>query len=83
MIKFTARIINLVFGLFLYALGAAVTMKANLGLAPLGCLSQGIADYRDEHRKGQHPHEALAVCCVLAILLGEKFGIGTILNMLL
>ena len=30
MIKFTTRIINLVFGLFLYALGAAVELNSYL-----------------------------------------------------
>ena len=82
MIKFTARIINLVFGLFLYALGAAVTMKANLGYAPWDVFHQGIAQTVGLSI-GRVSILAGLVICVLAILLGEKFGIGTILNMLL
>ena len=82
MIKFTTRIINLVFGLFLYALGAAVTMKANLGYAPWDVFHQGIAQTVGLSI-GRVSILAGLVICVLAILLGEKFGIGTILNMLL
>ncbi len=81
-IKCTARIINLVFGLFLYALGAAVTMKANLGYAPWDVFHQGIAQTIGMSI-GRVSILAGLVICVLAILLGEKFGIGTILNMLL
>jgi len=82
MIKFTTRIINLVFGLFLYALGAAITMKANLGYAPWDVFHQGIAQTVGLSI-GRVSILAGLVICVLTILLGEKFGIGTILNMLL
>ncbi len=82
MIKFTTRMIYLVFGLFLYALGAVVTMKANLGFAPWDVFHQGVAQTVGMSI-GRVSILAGLVICVLTTLLGEKFGIGTILNMLL
>ncbi|NLO55865.1 MAG: hypothetical protein GX108_02230, partial [Thermovirga sp.] len=41
---FYKRFANLIFGLFLYALGIAITMKANLGYAPWDVFHQGISN---------------------------------------
>jgi uncharacterized membrane protein YczE len=41
--NFLKRITNLLFGLFLFALGVVITMKANLGFAPWDVFHQGIA----------------------------------------
>lgn len=82
MLKFTARITRLIFGLFLFALGIVVTMKANLGFAPWDVFHQGIAQTVGLSM-GRVCILAGLVICVLVTLLGEKFGIGTILDMLL
>lgn len=82
MVKFITRITKLIFGLFLFALGTAVIMRANLGFAPWDVFHQGIAQAVGLSI-GRVSIIAGLVICVLVILLGEKFGIGTILNMLL
>lgn len=76
------RLLRLIFGLFLYALGIVVTLKAHIGYAPWDVLHVGLA-------KTMGISIGLASILVgvlivaLTFVLGEKLGIGTILNMIL
>lgn len=79
---FLFRLSKLILGLFLYAVGIIVTINANIGYAPW-----------DVFHVGMHLTVGLSlgrvsiltgfVIVILTVLLGEKLGIGTILNMLL
>lgn len=79
---FSRRMIKLLFGLFLYALGIVVTMKAHLGFAPWQVFHQGIS-LTIGLPIGKVGILTGFVICILAYLSGEKLGLGTILNMLL
>ncbi len=80
--NFFMRMIKLGSGLFLYALGIVVTMKANLGFAPWDVLHQGISQTAGISI-GRISILVGLLICVLVTLMGEKLGLGTILNMLL
>lgn len=82
MVQYTCRIIKLIFGLFLFALGIAITMRANLGFAPWDVFHQGIAQ-NIGITIGRVTILVGLFICVLTALLGERLGIGTLLNMLL
>ena len=76
------RSVKTTIGLFIYSFGVYLTICANIGLAPWDCLSMGISaktmiSYGIVH--------TITSIIVLAIdpLLGEKIGIGSILDALL
>lgn len=79
---FYKRFGNLIFGLFLYALGIAITMKANLGYAPWDVFHQGISNMIGITIGNASILVGLIICVTVA-LAGEKLGLGTILNMIL
>jgi uncharacterized membrane protein YczE len=74
--------LRLLLGLLLYALGIVVTLKANVGYAPWDVLHVGLAK-----TTGLTIGTASILVGVLIVIvtffLGEKIGIGTILNMVL
>ena len=82
MLKFSKRFIRLIFGLFLYALGIVMTINANIGYAPWDVFHVGLAN-----SVGLSIGVASILTGVVIVfiswLLGEKLGLGTILNMLL
>ena len=82
MVKFSKRFIRLIFGLFLYALGIVMTINANIGYAPWDVFHVGLAN-----SVGLSIGVASILTGVVIVfiswLLGEKLGLGTILNMLL
>jgi uncharacterized protein len=80
--KFLKRFINLLMGLFLYALGIVITMKANLGFAPWEVFHWGIGKTLGMTIGSVSILTGLFIC-VLVVLMGEKLGLGTILNMIL
>jgi len=82
MTNYTKRIFKLLFGLFLFAFGIVMTMKANIGFAPWDVLHQGIAD-TIKMTFGQVSIWVGLIICIISIFLGEKFGIGTVLNIIL
>lgn len=82
MIYFTRRISKLIFGLFLFALGVVMTMKANIGFAPYDVLHQGIANTIGT-TIGRASILIALIICITCIFLGEKLGLGTILDMIL
>lgn len=80
--QFFKRLFRLILGLFLYALGIAITMKAQIGYAPWEVFHAGI---------GQTIGMSIGNVSIIAgitigaaaMLFGEKLGIGTVLNMIL
>lgn len=81
-IEFARRMGKLLFGLFLFALGIVVTMKANLGFGPWEVFHQGIS-LKVGLSIGNVSILAGLLICVLVFLAGEKLGLGTLLNMVL
>lgn len=79
---FFTRLLRLIFGLFLYALGIVITMKANIGYAPWDVFHVGFAKIIGVSIGTTSIITGLAIGTI-TILLGEKLGLGTILNMVL
>lgn len=80
--QFYVRLLLLTWGLFLYALGIAFTLKANVGYAPWEVLHVGLAKTMDISI-GTASILVGLVIGIIALVLGEKLGFGTILNMML
>jgi uncharacterized protein len=79
---FVFRFINLMFGLFLYALGIVVTIRANIGYAPWDAFHAGLS------QKAGFSFGTASILVgifvgALVMVLGEKIGLGSILNMVL
>jgi len=79
---FVIRFANLMFGLFLYALGIVVTLRANIGYAPWDAFHAGLSQ-----KAGFSFGTASIIVGIfvgaLVMIWGEKIGLGTILNMVL
>ena len=69
-------------GLFLYALGIVITMKANVGFAPWEVFHAGIAKTTGLTIGSVSIFIGLIII-IIVMILKEQVGIGTILNMLL
>lgn len=80
--QFCIRLVRLTWGLFLYSLGIVVTLKANVGYAPWDVFHVGVSKI-----VGISIGNASIITGIIigfiAVLLGEKIGLGTILNMIL
>lgn len=81
-VDFFRRLGKLLLGLFLFALGIVLTMKANLGFGPWEVFHQGIS-LKIGMSIGNVSILTGLLICVLVVLAGEKLGLGTILNMVL
>ncbi len=81
-INFFTRLGKLLLGLFLFALGIVLTMKANLGFGPWEVFHQGVSLKIGLSIGNVSILTGLAIC-VLVVLSGEKLGLGTVLNMIL
>jgi len=46
--RYCVRLVRLIFGLFLFALGSFLTIQANIGLASCEAFSMGIANLTDQ-----------------------------------
>ncbi len=80
--KFILRLLRLVVGLFIFALGLMFTVHAGLGLSPWNCLNSGIIKWVDISF-GQ-ANIAIGVLLVIITYIGkEKVGLGTLSNMVL
>jgi len=82
MTNYAKRIFRLFFGLFLCSLGIVMTMKANIGFAPYDVLHKGIADTIGM-TIGSASIMIGLIICIICLFLGEKLGLGTILDMIL
>jgi uncharacterized membrane protein YczE len=70
------------FGLFLYALGIVVTLRANIGYAPWDAFHAGLS-LKAGFSFGTASIIVGIFVGALVVFLGEKFGLGSILNMIL
>lgn len=77
-----ARFLRLVLGLFLYALGIVVTMKANIGYSPWEVFHAGLGKSIGMTIGNVSILTGLLIV-LIAHLMGEKLGLGTLLNMVL
>lgn len=79
--KTLLSLIRLFIGLFLYAVGIVFTINANLGLSPWDVFHQGISKITGI-TMGQASIIIGLLIVILDWLLGERVGVGTVLNML-
>lgn len=80
--SYLKRMISLIWGLFLYALGLVLAIQANIGLAPWDAFNIGITNIIPL-TYGQVSILVGVVIILIAFLLKEKIGVGTILNTIL
>lgn len=76
------RVIRLITGLFLFALGSYLTIQANLGLAPWEAFSMG-GSYLTGLSYGDVVVATGLIIIGIDFLLREKIGFGTVLNAIL
>jgi len=77
------RIVRLLFGLFLYALGLVLSIQANVGLAPWDAFSVGVSNLTGLSYGNISILTGIVILVVVAGFLKEKIGLGTVLNTLL
>ena len=80
--KFFICLTNLIMGLFLCSLGVAITLRANIGYAPWDVFHVGLANTLGLSI-GTIVLSVGIVVFIIVIILGEKFGLASILNVLL
>lgn len=80
--QFSLRILRLIWGLILYAVGIVITINANIGYAPWDTFHIGLSTITGLSL-GTISILVGIIIGVIVILLGEKLGLGTILNMVL
>lgn len=80
--QFYIRLVRLIWGLFLYALGIVVTMNAHIGYAPWEVFHVGLAKTTGISI-GVASIVVGLIIGIVVVLLGEKLGFGTLLNMVL
>ena len=76
------RFVRLIFGLFLYALGIVLTIRANIGYGPWEVFHAGLGRTFGISI-GNASILVGFIIILITLLLGEKPGVGTVLNMLL
>ena len=80
--SYIIRFFNLITGIVLYAFGIIITIKANIGYAPWEVFHVGLSKTMGLSL-GTISILVGIVILILVTILGEKFGLGTILNILL
>ena len=76
------RLLRLLFGLFLYAVGIVLTMKAHIGYAPWEVFHAGLANVLGL-QIGNVTIWVGVVIGLIVMLSGERIGLGTVSNMVL
>ena len=79
--QFLIRIMNMYIGLFCFALGIVLTIKANIGYAPWDVLHAGIAGKIGSSIGTVSIGVGLLVVLIV-LLCREKLGLGTVSNMI-
>ncbi len=74
------RFFRLMLGLFLYAVGIILTIKANIGFAPWDVFHVGLADTINVTIGIASIYAAFGIITI-TLIMGEKLGLGTLLNM--
>ena len=80
--KFAGRILILLFGSFLFALGVVLTIKANIGFAPWEVFHVGLA-LATGMSIGFASIVAGVVIVVIVSVCGETIGFGTVFSMVM
>ena len=80
--QFYIRLMLLMWGLFLYAIGIVFTLNAHVGYAPWDVFHVGLAKTIGISI-GTASIIVGLIIGIIAVFLGEKLGFGTILNMVL
>lgn len=80
--NFTGRFLLLTFGLFIYGIGLAMMVNAQIGIAPWDVLAQGISK-QTSLSFGQSTVFVSALVLLFWIPLRVKPGLGTIMNAIL
>ncbi|MBN2394902.1 MAG: hypothetical protein JXC36_00380 [Candidatus Atribacteria bacterium] len=75
------RVLRLTSGLFLFALGIVITMNANIGYAPWDVFHVGLAKTTGISI-GNISIIIGIMIVIISVLLGEKLGLGTVINMI-
>ena len=78
---FFVRLLNMLIGLFLYAFGIIITIKANIGYAPWEIFHVGLSNTTGLSI-GMISILAGLIIVIFITISGEKLGLGTISNML-
>ena len=73
------RLFWLILGVAVSAIGIAMMLQANVGLEPWSVLQQGMS-LRTGMTYGTASAIAGAAAILTAVLFGESFGLGTIIN---
>lgn len=81
-VNYSSRILKMLFGLFLCALGSVVTMRANLGFTPWNCFHQGLSSVFGITIGMANTFVGMGILCV-DLIFRERIGLGTICNMFL
>ena len=80
--SFLIRLTRLLLGLFIYGFGIVFTINANIGYAPWDVFHAGLANTLGI-TLGNASIAVGVMIVLLAMLLGERVGLGTLLNMVL
>jgi uncharacterized membrane protein YczE len=80
--KFPQRFVKLVFGLFIYGIGLAMMVDAQIGIAPWDVLAQGISN-QTGITFGQATVFVSALVLLIWIPLRVRPGLGTVMNAVL
>lgn len=80
--KFYIRFLRLIFGLFLYSTGTVITLNANIGYAPWEVFHVGLSKTTGISIGTASIITGIFIV-IINVVLKEKLGLGTILNMIL
>jgi len=80
--SFVPRMVRLLLGLLLYALGIVLTLNARIGYGPWEVFHVGLSETLGMSIGVASIVTGIAIA-LLALIIGEKLGLGTILNMVL
>lgn len=80
--SYLIRFGDLIIGTILFSVGIVFTMKSNLGYAPWEVFHQGLGESIGLSIGNASILTSLVIC-IIVVIMGEKLGLGTVLNMFL
>jgi uncharacterized protein len=81
-LAYVRRLVSLLAGICLYGLGIVLTIRANIGYAPWDVFHRGVGNALGMTLGNVSILAGLFICAAV-MLMGEKLGLGTVLNMFL